>query len=165
MKNTGSVSITGPEDVRQREDEVVKIVFSYAVVGLLLVATFWPAQNEAADEYAQGKKLYSDKCLICHDAKGDGNGPAGSALSPKPANFTDPKFWQGDVDKKIKDTVVNGHGCRSRQASSTAERFLIILGAWYRVLPMPPATISSWTTQTSAIQTIPNWRVRISFMA
>jgi len=109
-KNTGSVSITGPEDVRQREDEVMKIVFSYAVVGLLLVATFWPAQNEAADEYTQGKKLYNDKCLICHGAKGDGNGPAGSALSPKPANFTDSKFWQGDVDKKIKDTVVNGHG-------------------------------------------------------
>jgi len=88
----------------------MKRIFGYSVVGLLLAATFLSAQNGAGDEYTQGKKLYSNKCLICHGAKGDGHGPAASALSPKPANFTDPKFWHGDVDKKITDTIENGHG-------------------------------------------------------
>ena len=64
-----------------------------------------------ADEYAQGKRLYSDKCQLCHGSKGDGKGPAGAALSPKPADLTSPKFWQqNNVDKNIQDTVKNGHG-------------------------------------------------------
>jgi caa(3)-type oxidase subunit IV len=32
-------------------------------------------------------------CGSCHGAAGDGTGPAGAALNPKPANFTDPAFW------------------------------------------------------------------------
>jgi mono/diheme cytochrome c family protein len=69
----------------------------------------WPVRGKTA-EYEQGKKLYGDNCQICHGADGKGNGPAASALSPKPANFTDPKFWQGDVDKKITHTIEKGHG-------------------------------------------------------
>lgn len=30
------------------------------------------------------------------------------SFSPPPDNFTDPKFWQGDVDKKISDAVTKG---------------------------------------------------------
>jgi mono/diheme cytochrome c family protein len=32
-------------------------------------------------------------CGSCHGAAGDGTGPAGAALNPPPANFTDPAFW------------------------------------------------------------------------
>ena len=85
-------------------------VLAFAVIGLLLGTVLFLSRTAKANEYAQGKKLYNDKCLICHGAKGDGNGPAASAFSPKPANFTDPKFWHGDVDKKITDTIENGHG-------------------------------------------------------
>ena len=85
-------------------------IHGYVLAGLLFAAPFLSAQYGAADEYAQGKKLYSDKCQICHGVNGKGDGPAASALSPKPANFTDPKFWIGDVDKKITDTVEKGHG-------------------------------------------------------
>ncbi len=85
-------------------------VLAFVVVGLLLGAALFLTKTAKADEYAQGKKLYSEKCQLCHGVKGDGNGPAASAFSPKPANFTDPKFWQGDVDKKITDTIENGHG-------------------------------------------------------
>lgn len=88
----------------------MKRISIYIVVGLFLGITLLATERVKADEYAQGKKLYSDKCQICHGVKGDGNGPAASALSPKPADFTDPKFWQGDFDKKITDTVENGHG-------------------------------------------------------
>ena len=32
-------------------------------------------------------------CGSCHGAAGDGTGPAGAALDPPPADFTDPAFW------------------------------------------------------------------------
>ncbi len=88
----------------------MKKIFIFMFVGLFLGATFLGAQSGKADEYAQGRTLFSDKCQICHGANGKGDGPAASGLSSKPANFTDPKFWQGNVDKKITDTIKNGHG-------------------------------------------------------
>ena len=88
----------------------MKRILAFVAVGLLLGTTLFLTDTVKADEYTLGKKLYSDKCQVCHGAKGDGNGPAGAALSPKPADFTTPKFWQGDFDKKITDTVENGHG-------------------------------------------------------
>ena len=36
----------------------------------------------------KGKKIYTQMCAICHGVKGKGDGVAGSALNPKPANFT-----------------------------------------------------------------------------
>lgn len=73
-------------------------------------ALLWPGSGKTA-EYTQGKNLYENKCLMCHGADGKGNGPAAAAFNPKPANFTDPMFWQRkDIDKFITDTVENGHG-------------------------------------------------------
>ena len=88
----------------------MKGIFVSMFAGLFLGVAFLGAESTKGNEYAQGKKLYTDKCQICHGVNGRGDGPAASALSPKPANFTDPKFWQGDVDKKITDTIENGHG-------------------------------------------------------
>ena len=87
----------------------MKVIRVLTLVGVLLGFPFL-GKIAVADEYDQGKKLYGDKCQICHGAKGDGNGPAGATLSPKPAGFTSPKFWQKDVDQKITDTIENGHG-------------------------------------------------------
>ncbi len=85
-------------------------VLAFAAVTFILGTYLLLATAVQADEYAQGKKLFSSHCQICHGANGKGDGPAASALDPKPANFTDPKFWQGNVDKKITDTIKNGHG-------------------------------------------------------
>ena len=35
-----------------------------------------------------GKTLYTQYCAICHGKKGKGDGVAGMALKPRPANFT-----------------------------------------------------------------------------
>lgn len=42
----------------------------------------WPDLDKAA-------KLYADNCALCHGVTGGGDGPAGVALDPKPANFLD----------------------------------------------------------------------------
>jgi mono/diheme cytochrome c family protein len=70
----------------------------------------WPGNGMTA-EYEKGKNLYENRCQMCHGADGKGNGPAASSFSPRPANFTDPKFWQRkDIDETITDTVEHGHG-------------------------------------------------------
>ena len=80
----------------------------YVLVGLFLGITLLEARSNADSEYAEGKNLYGSKCQICHGIKGEGNGPAAFALSPKPQNFTDPAFWQKDVEEKITTTVTHG---------------------------------------------------------
>jgi mono/diheme cytochrome c family protein len=66
------------------------------------------AQGGAASD--SGKRVYEDKCALCHGRNGKGDGPAAAALSPRPADFNSSKFWQSTSDKKIADTIRNGHG-------------------------------------------------------
>ncbi len=85
----------------------MKTILLFSVVATLLGTSLW-AKSINETEYKKGQDLYNNKCHICHGKKGEGNGPGAVAFSPGPANFTDPKFWRGDVDKKISDTVKNG---------------------------------------------------------
>ncbi len=56
----------------------------------------------------EGNKIYEVKCEACHGEKGDGKGALGKNFSPAPSNFTDPQFWQGDVNQKISDAITKG---------------------------------------------------------
>lgn len=56
----------------------------------------------------QGKKIYTTNCATCHGEKGDGNGPAGAMLNPKPRNFATEKFKKGDKPQQVFDTVTKG---------------------------------------------------------
>ena len=47
-------------------------------------------------------------CATCHGSAGDGTGPAGLALEPPPANFTDPAFWETRDDERIKTVIRDG---------------------------------------------------------
>lgn len=44
------------------------------------------AGNAAAT--AEGKKIFTQICIVCHGEKGKGDGIGGIALIPKPGNFT-----------------------------------------------------------------------------
>ena len=46
-----------------------------------------PFKNDASS-IKKGQKTFVQLCIICHGNKGKGDGIAGAALNPKPANFT-----------------------------------------------------------------------------
>jgi high-affinity iron transporter len=41
----------------------------------------------APGDAAAGKPIYAAQCVVCHGKTGDGNGPVGKALNPKPRAF------------------------------------------------------------------------------
>jgi mono/diheme cytochrome c family protein len=63
-----------------------------------------PETNERVNPLAndektlkKGKKIYEKLCSTCHGVTGKGDGPAGKALNPKPADHTSKKVQkQGD---------------------------------------------------------------------
>jgi len=59
-----------------------------------------PQASSAADNY-------KSVCAMCHGEKGEGNGVAALSMTPKPANFADPAFWQtrnkAHVEKVIRE--------------------------------------------------------------
>lgn len=57
---------------------------------------------------AKGKASYATNCLMCHGEKGDGNGPAGAVMNPKPRNFATDKFKQGDKAEQVFKTISEG---------------------------------------------------------
>jgi mono/diheme cytochrome c family protein len=56
----------------------------------------------------EGQKIYTAKCAACHGEQGNGKGALCKNFTPGPCDFTDPSFWQGDVNKKIADAITLG---------------------------------------------------------
>ena len=47
-------------------------------------------------------------CATCHGAGGEGDGPAGVALDPRPASFVDPAFWETRDRERIITVIRDG---------------------------------------------------------
>jgi mono/diheme cytochrome c family protein len=82
-------------------------ILVWATAGVLIgTSLLW--SHKALSQPEAGSVLYNANCALCHGFGGDGNGPAGSSLSPKPTDFTDRKFWQTASNQKIMDAIHNG---------------------------------------------------------
>jgi mono/diheme cytochrome c family protein len=79
--------------------------FSFIVIFLVLILVVtWGSSVVGA---ASGKVVYDRTCSPCHGATGRGDGRSAALFQPtKPQNFTDPAFWQGNVDQKISRNVM-----------------------------------------------------------
>jgi mono/diheme cytochrome c family protein len=51
---------------------------------------------------------YAQVCAACHGAEGGGDGIAGQALDPKPANFKDSAFWEARPDSVVLKAIREG---------------------------------------------------------
>lgn len=84
-------------------------IFVLVVLSSLFVVALTSGNSFArTDGSMKGKTLYKNKCQFCHGIRGDGKGPAAEPLLGHPVDFTDPKFWQEEVEKKIDETIRKG---------------------------------------------------------
>ena len=79
-------------------------------IGLVLLFTVTSARGANDDAYDQGRRLYVQKCQLCHGVKGNGQGPAASAFNPEPADFAVSSFWERFDEKAIGDIIKKGRG-------------------------------------------------------
>lgn len=56
------------------------------------------------------EQQFQETCSDCHGPKGAGDGPAGKALNPKPANFTDTKMMSETTDGELFWKMSTGRG-------------------------------------------------------
>ena len=67
-----------------------------------------PERAVAATMAAEAEATFRARCVTCHGASGEGDGPGSSALTPPPRNFRDPA-WQAEVsDEHIANIVMYG---------------------------------------------------------
>ncbi|MBM4778278.1 MAG: c-type cytochrome [Archangiaceae bacterium] len=69
---------------------------------------------ELKGDAAKGEAQFKTFCVSCHGEKGDGNGPAGSALTPKPTNFTDPANAARLTDEYTYKIIKDGGAANGR---------------------------------------------------
>jgi len=71
-----------------------------------------PAPTPAGDAVAaqaEAEKIFSERCVTCHGARGGGDGPASAGLVPKPRNFQD-SAWQKTVSDEYIEQIVQYGG-------------------------------------------------------
>ena len=57
----------------------------------------------------EAKPVYDKNCALCHGTAGKGDGPAASALNPKPKNFAD-RMIQSQSDGELYWKITEGRG-------------------------------------------------------
>ncbi|MFQ5571228.1 MAG: c-type cytochrome [Rhodothermales bacterium] len=72
---------------------------------------------------------FSNYCVACHGAKGKGNGPAAVALTPRPADLTDPAIQEARTDEDFLKAITDGKGSMPGfKAQLTAEQIQALVG-------------------------------------
>jgi mono/diheme cytochrome c family protein len=87
--------------------------FLTSVVTISSLATFAIASApitpaKQAEIVAAGKKIYETNCLVCHGAKGKGDGAAAAALNPKPRNFSDAAYMKKRPIETLRKVITEG---------------------------------------------------------
>jgi caa(3)-type oxidase subunit IV len=93
------------------------------------VSKFKKPWDPTPEVLAHGKELYSQNCVSCHGAAGQGDGPAAAALNPKPRNFTVADGWKNGrqsamIFKTLKEGIP-GSGMASFATLSAEDRWTI----------------------------------------
>jgi len=58
---------------------------------------------------AKGESIYTTRCVVCHGANGEGDGPVGKSLTPPAANHT-AAYVQNQTDGELFWKISEGRG-------------------------------------------------------
>jgi len=72
--------------------------------------------KSSPDDIKAAKTVFTQMCVICHGAKGKGDGVAAAALKPKPANYTS-KAVQDQTDGELFWKITNGNAPTAAMAA------------------------------------------------
>src|SRR5437870_8992847 len=75
----------------------------------------WPPGADLAADVPLGRRVYAQRCAVCHGPDGRGNGPAAPSLMPRPRDFTLGQFkykstaaGQPPTEADLMHVVANG---------------------------------------------------------
>lgn len=83
------------------------VVASVLVFSSVLVFAGTPPPS-TPELIAKGAKTFKTSCATCHGEAGDGKGPLGASLKPKPRNFVAEEFKFGAGPEQIFKTISEG---------------------------------------------------------
>ena len=80
------------------------------LAGILLLPLWLVAasQNAPHPDLETGRRIYQERCKVCHGSKGDGKSFAANALNPKPKNFTSAQSKKQLNLKRMLASATNG---------------------------------------------------------
>ncbi len=67
-----------------------------------------PPSSSTQGDPARGASLFAANCATCHGERGHGDGPAASALQPRPKNLADPALQQSTSDDRLALAIAKG---------------------------------------------------------
>ncbi len=91
--------------MRSKQKLGFRLSASALAMSLLMSLTAFPA---AAADLKRGAKIYQIMCAKCHGKSGKGDGPKAGELEKKPADYTQPGFFDKHPDEKLKTVVRKG---------------------------------------------------------
>ncbi|VAX26373.1 hypothetical protein MNBD_NITROSPINAE05-733 [hydrothermal vent metagenome] len=80
------------------------------LAGILLLPVWLVTASHDAPhpDIAMGKRIYQERCKVCHGIKGDGKSFAANALNPPPKNFTSEQSKKQLTQKRMIASATNG---------------------------------------------------------
>jgi mono/diheme cytochrome c family protein len=109
----------------------------------LLLHLGQPGALLAADT-AAGRALYQQYCSTCHGPQGKGDGPAASAMHPKPRDHTDGRYMNALSEAHLTTVISEGGAAVQRsplmpswKGALTPQQIQDVI-AYLRTLAVPP---------------------------
>ncbi len=84
---------------------------TYRLISLSLIASsvaLGAPKMELKGDATKGAETFKTYCAVCHGVSGKGDGPAGIALKPTPADYSDPVVAKRLTDEHVYNVIKNG---------------------------------------------------------